>query len=209
MWEKSQKMLKSAMDDLGLEYFEAEGEAAFYGPKLDVQTKTALGGEETLSTIQLDFLLPERFDLHYIGADGQEHRPVMIHRGIVSTMERFTAYLTEIYKGAFPTWLAPQQVAIIPVNNDLHLDFSQKLRDQLVAKHVRVQIDDRNEKMGYKIRQAQVNKIPYTLVVGDKEIAADQVTVRKYGEEATNTMAVTDFIKEISADVASYSRENN
>jgi threonyl-tRNA synthetase len=162
-----------------------------------------------LSTIQLDFLLPERFDLHYIGADGQEHRPVMIHRGIVSTMERFTAYLTEIYKGAFPTWLAPQQVAIIPVNNDLHLDFSQKLRDQLVAKHVRVQIDDRNEKMGYKIRQAQVNKIPYTLVVGDKEIAADQVTVRKYGEEATNTMAVTDFIKEISADVASYSRENN
>ncbi|MFT8976678.1 threonine--tRNA ligase [Liquorilactobacillus nagelii] len=209
MWEKSQKMLKSAMDDLGLEYFEAEGEAAFYGPKLDVQTKTALGGEETLSTIQLDFLLPERFDLHYIGADGQEHRPVMIHRGIVSTMERFTAYLTEIYKGAFPTWLAPQQVAIIPVNNDLHLDFSQKLRDQLVAKHVRVQIDDRNEKMGYKIRQAQVNKIPYTLVVGDKEIAADQVTVRKYGEEATNTMAVTDFIKEISADVASYSRVNN
>ncbi|ULQ49840.1 threonine--tRNA ligase [Liquorilactobacillus nagelii] len=209
MWEKSQKMLKSAMDDLGLEYFEAEGEAAFYGPKLDVQTKTALGGEETLSTIQLDFLLPERFDLHYIGADGQEHRPVMIHRGIVSTMERFTAYLTEIYKGAFPTWLAPQQVAIIPVNNDLHLDFSQKLRDQLVAKHVRVQIDDRNEKMGYKIRQTQVNKIPYTLVVGDKEIAADQVTVRKYGEEATNTMAVTDFIKEISADVASYSRENN
>lgn len=209
MWEKSQKMLKSAMDDLGLEYFEAEGEAAFYGPKLDVQTKTALGGEETLSTIQLDFLLPERFDLHYIGADGQEHRPVMIHRGIVSTMERFTAYLTEIYKGAFPTWLAPQQVAIIPVNNDLHLDFSQKLRDQLVAKHVRVQIDDRNEKMGYKIRQAQINKIPYTLVVGDKEIATDQVTVRKYGEEATNTMAVTDFIKEISADVASYSRENN
>lgn len=209
MWERSQQMLKSAMDDLGLEYFEAEGEAAFYGPKLDVQTKTALGGEETLSTIQLDFLLPERFDLHYIGADGQEHRPVMIHRGIVSTMERFTAYLTEIYKGAFPTWLAPQQVAIIPVNNDLHLAYSQKLRDRLVGGHVRVQIDDRNEKMGYKIRQAQVNKIPYTLVVGDKEVAADQVTVRKYGEETTTTMSVTDFIKEVTEDIASYSRENN
>ena len=108
MWEKSQRMLKAAMDDLGLDYFEAEGEAAFYGPKLDVQTKTALGGEETLSTIQLDFLLPERFDLKYTGADGEEHRPVMIHRGIVSTMERFTAYLTEMYKGAFPTWLSDE-----------------------------------------------------------------------------------------------------
>lgn len=140
------KMLKAAMDDLGLDYFEAEGEAAFYGPKLDVQTKTALGGEETLSTIQLDFLLPERFDLHYVGTDGQEHRPVMIHRGIVSTMERFVAYLTEMYKGAFPTWLSPQQVALIPVNNDLHLDYAHKLADHLVANHVRVQIDDRNEK---------------------------------------------------------------
>ena len=119
MWEKSQSKLKAAMDDMGLEYFEAEGEAAFYGPKIDVQTKTALGGEETLSTIQLDFLLPERFDLKYIGADGEEHRPVMVHRGIVSTMERFTAYLTEMYKGAFPTWLAPHQVDIIPVKNDL------------------------------------------------------------------------------------------
>ncbi|MSE08782.1 threonine--tRNA ligase, partial [Lactobacillus salivarius] len=123
MWEKSQSKLKAAMDDMGLEYFEAEGEAAFYGPKIDVQTKTALGGEETLSTIQLDFLLPERFDLKYIGADGEEHRPVMVHRGIVSTMERFTAYLTEMYKGAFPTWLAPHQVDIIPVKNDLHMDY--------------------------------------------------------------------------------------
>ena len=131
MWEKSQRMLKAAMDDLGLDYFEAEGEAAFYGPKLDVQTKTALGGEETLSTIQLDFLLPERFDLKYTGADGEEHRPVMIHRGIVSTMERFTAYLTEMYKGAFPTWLAPKQVEIIPVKNELHLDYARQLISKL------------------------------------------------------------------------------
>lgn len=174
MWEKSQRMLKAAMDDLGLEYFEAEGEAAFYGPKLDVQTKTALGGEETLSTIQLDFLLPERFDLKYVGADGEEHRPVMIHRGIVSTMERFTAYLTEMYKGAFPTWLAPKQVEVIPVNLDLHTDYARKLASALAARQIRVSVDDRNEKMGYKIRQAQVNKVPYTLVVGDNEKSREQ-----------------------------------
>lgn len=146
MWEKSQSKLKAAMDDMGLEYFEAEGEAAFYGPKIDVQTKTALGGEETLSTIQLDFLLPERFDLKYIGADGEEHRPVMVHRGIVSTMERFTAYLTEMYKGAFPTWLAPHQVDIIPVKNDLHMDYVNDLSSKLRAHGIRVTVDDRNEK---------------------------------------------------------------
>ena len=110
MWEKAQSMLKEAMDELGLDYFEAEDEAAFYGPKLDVQVKTAIGKEETLSTVQLDFLLPERFDLTYIGEDGQPHRPVVIHRGVVSTMERFVAFLIEEYKGAFPTWLAPVQV---------------------------------------------------------------------------------------------------
>ena len=190
MWEKSQSKLKAAMDDMGLEYFEAEGEAAFYGPKIDVQTKTALGGEETLSTIQLDFLLPERFDLKYIGADGEEHRPVMVHRGIVSTMERFTAYLTEMYKGAFPTWLAPHQVDIIPVKNDLHMDYVNDLSSKLRAHGIRVTVDDRNEKMGYKIRQAQVNKIPYTLVIGDEEVSNGTVTVRKYGEEKTNNHGV-------------------
>lgn len=208
MWEKSQKMLKSAMDDLGLDYFEAEGEAAFYGPKLDVQTKTALGGEETLSTIQLDFLLPEKFDLHYIGADGEEHRPVMIHRGIVSTMERFTAYLTEIYKGAFPTWLAPQQVTIIPVKNELHEEYCKQLRDRLVAHQIRVEIDSRNEKMGYKVRQAQVNKVPYTLVVGDKEVAENGVSVRRYGEKQMTNATAAGFINEILADIESYSRPN-
>ena len=207
MWEKSQSKLKAAMDDMGLEYFEAEGEAAFYGPKIDVQTKTALGGEETLSTIQLDFLLPERFDLKYIGADGEEHRPVMVHRGIVSTMERFTAYLTEMYKGAFPTWLAPHQVDIIPVKNDLHMDYVNDLSSKLRAHGIRVTVDDRNEKMGYKIRQAQVNKIPYTLVIGDEEVSNGTVTVRKYGEEKTNTMTKGEFKNLLFEDLEKYSRE--
>ena len=207
MWEKSQSKLKAAMDDMGLEYFEAEGEAAFYGPKIDVQTKTALGGEETLSTIQLDFLLPERFDLKYIGADGEEHRPVMVHRGIVSTMERFTAYLTEMYKGAFPTWLAPHQVDIIPVKNDLHMDYVNDLSSKLRAHGIRVTVDDRNEKMGYKIRQAQVNKIPYTLVIGDEEVSNGTVTVRKYGEEKTNTMTKAEFKNLLFEDIENYIRE--
>ena len=207
MWEKSQSKLKAAMDDMGLEYFEAEGEAAFYGPKIDVQTKTALGGEETLSTIQLDFLLPERFDLKYIGADGEEHRPVMVHRGIVSTMERFTAYLTEMYKGAFPTWLAPHQVDIVPVKNDLHMDYVNDLSSKLRAHGIRVTVDDRNEKMGYKIRQAQVNKIPYTLVIGDEEVSNGTVTVRKYGEEKTNTMTKDEFKNLLFEDIENYSRE--
>lgn len=147
MWIKSQKMLKTAMDDMGLEYFEAEGEAAFYGPKLDVQIKTALGGEETLSTIQLDFLLPERFDLTYVGEDGQNtHRPVMIHRGLISTMERFTAYLTELYKGAFPTWLAPKQVVIIPVNQEAHGAYADEIMRKLQVMNVRATVDTRNER---------------------------------------------------------------
>lgn len=208
MWEKSQAKLKAAMDDLGLEYFEAEGEAAFYGPKIDVQTKTALGGEETLSTIQLDFLLPERFDLTYVGADGEEHRPVMVHRGIVSTMERFTAYLTEMYKGAFPTWLAPHQVSIIPVKNELHLDYVNQLRSELSAHGIRVTVDDRNEKMGYKIRQAQVNKIPYTLVIGDGEMKDGLVSVRRYGQDETTQMTKDEFKKLIFEDIETYSRQN-
>ncbi|KRN88528.1 threonine--tRNA ligase [Ligilactobacillus ceti] len=208
MWEKSQRMLKGAMDDLGLEYFEAEGEAAFYGPKLDVQTKTALGGEETLSTIQLDFLLPQRFDLKYIGDDGEEHRPVMIHRGIISTMERFTAYITEMYKGAFPTWLAPHQVKVIPVKNELHYDYAKEIANSLSAHQVRISVDDRNEKMGYKIRQAQVNKIPYTLVVGDQEVADGTVSVRRYGEDNTTTMTKDEFRNLLFADIESYSRNS-
>ncbi|EGC81154.1 threonine--tRNA ligase [Lactobacillus iners] len=206
MWERSQKMLKGAMDDLGLEYVEAEGEAAFYGPKLDIQTKTALGNDETMSTIQLDFMLPERFNLSYVGKDGEEHRPVMVHRGIVGTMERFIAYLTEIYKGAFPTWLAPLQVKIIPVNNDAHGEYAQNVKDQLMKLGFRSEVDFRNEKLGYKIREAQTQKVPYTLVLGDDELQHNSVNVRKYGSEDQESKALSEFVSELSADVASYSR---
>ncbi|MFV4952268.1 threonine--tRNA ligase [Lactobacillus delbrueckii] len=208
MWERSQSMLKAAMDDMALDYVEAEGEAAFYGPKLDIQTKTALGNDETMSTIQLDFMLPERFELSYIGADGEEHRPVMIHRGIVGTMERFIAYLTEIYKGAFPTWLAPVQAEIIPVNLDAHSDYAKKVRDELVAKGFRAEIDFRNEKLGYKIRESQTQKVPYTLVLGDDEMNAGTVNVRPYGTEEQNSESLAEFMDKLSKDVASYSRED-
>ena len=194
MWEKAESMLKEASDELGLTYKETIGEAAFYGPKLDVQVKTAMGKEETLSTAQLDFLLPERFDLTYIGQDGEQHRPVVIHRGVVSTMERFVAFLTEETKGAFPTWLAPMQVEIIPVNVDLHYDYARLLQDELKSQGVRVEIDDRNEKMGYKIREAQMKKIPYQIVVGDKEVENQEVNVRKYGSEKQESVEKDEFI---------------
>ena len=207
MWETSQSMLKAAMDDLGLDYVEAEGEAAFYGPKLDIQTKTALGNDETMSTIQLDFMLPERFGLTYVGQDGEEHRPVMIHRGIVGTMERFIAYLTEIYKGAFPTWLAPVQAEIIPVNEEAHGEYADKVRAELAKRGFRAEVDHRNEKLGYKIRESQTQKVPYTLVLGDEEMNANGVNVRRYGTEEQISKSLDDFIAEIDADVKSYSRE--
>ncbi|PNY98350.1 threonine--tRNA ligase [Staphylococcus warneri] len=194
MWNKAENMIKEAADELGLSYEEAIGEAAFYGPKLDVQVKTAMGKEETLSTAQLDFLLPERFELTYIGQDGEHHRPVVIHRGVVSTMERFVAFLTEETKGAFPTWLAPKQVEIIPVNLDLHYDYAKSIQDELKSQGVRVEIDDRNEKMGYKIREAQMQKIPYQIVVGDKEAENNEVNVRKYGSQDQETLEKDEFI---------------
>lgn len=194
MWNKAEAMLKEAVDEFGLEYEEAIGEAAFYGPKLDVQVQTAMCKEETLSTAQLDFLLPQKFDLTYIGNDGEEHRPVVIHRGVVSTMERFVAFLTEETKGAFPTWLAPRQVEIIPVNVDLHYDYARALQDELKSQGVRVNIDDRNEKMGYKIREAQMHKVPYQVVVGDKEVENNEVNVREYGSKDQETMEKDDFI---------------
>ncbi|MCM3323134.1 MULTISPECIES: threonine--tRNA ligase [Cytobacillus] len=201
MWEKAQSMLKEAMDEIGLPYYEAEGEAAFYGPKLDVQVKTALGKEETLSTVQLDFLLPERFDLSYVGEDGKPHRPVVIHRGVVSTMERFVAFLIEEYKGAFPTWLAPVQVQVIPVSNDIHFDYAKKVKEDLQLAGIRVEIDDRNEKMGYKIREAQMQKIPYMLVVGDNEVSEQAVNVRKYGEQKSETISFNEFKQLIEKEV--------
>ncbi len=195
MWEKAQAMLKEAMDEMGLDYFEAEGEAAFYGPKLDVQVKTALGKEETLSTVQLDFLLPERFDLTYIGEDGKHHRPVVIHRGVVSTMERFVAFLIEEYKGAFPTWLAPVQAQIIPVSPAVHYDYAREIKEKLKAEGFRVEIDGRDEKIGYKIREAQMQKVPYMLVVGDNEVADKAVNVRKYGEQKSETIPFDEFLE--------------
>ncbi|MCP1395166.1 MULTISPECIES: threonine--tRNA ligase [Bacillus cereus group] len=200
MWEKAQGMLKEAMDEMGLDYYEAEGEAAFYGPKLDVQVRTALGKDETLSTVQLDFLLPERFELTYVGEDGKQHRPVVIHRGVVSTMERFVAFLIEEYKGAFPTWLAPVQVQVIPVSPQVHLDYAKKVQDQLRRAGIRVELDTREEKIGYKIREAQMQKIPYMLVVGDNEVTENGVNVRKYGEQKSETIALDAFVDMIKVE---------
>ncbi|WP_414839936.1 threonine--tRNA ligase [Carnobacterium sp. TMP28] len=207
MWEKAQKMIKDAMDEKGLDYFEAEGEAAFYGPKLDVLVKTAIGLEETLSTIQLDFLLPERFDLTYVGEDGENnHRPVVIHRGIVSTMERFVAYLIEEYKGAFPTWLAPVQATIIPVNLELHSKYAYEIKEKMASLGMRVEVDDRNEKMGYKIRASQTQKIPYQLVVGDDEVTNASVAVRKYGEKTTQVLELKEYLEKLMVEINNFSR---
>ncbi|MDQ0430517.1 threonyl-tRNA synthetase [Planomicrobium stackebrandtii] len=201
MWNRAQAMLKEAMDELEIDYTEVEGEAAFYGPKVDVQVKTALGKEETLSTVQLDFLLPERFDLSYIGEDGKQHRPVVIHRGVVSTMERFVAFLIEEYKGAFPTWLAPVQVELIPVSLDAHSVYTKELQEKLQSHKIRVDIDERDEKLGYKIREAQMQKVPYMLVIGDKELEDGSVNVRKYGEQKSESMPFEDFVKLVHSEL--------
>ncbi|MFT8325136.1 threonine--tRNA ligase [Oenococcus sicerae] len=207
MWKHAQAALKRAMDDMGLDYFEAEGEAAFYGPKLDIQFKTALGNEETMSTIQLDFLLPERFDMKYTGEDNQDHRPVLIHRGVVGTMERFVAFLIEKYKGQFPTWLAPVQAVVIPVNNGAHGDYAKSIYSKLMKDGRRIKLDNRDEKLGYLIRDAQVNlKTPYILVVGDQEVKDHTVTVRFRGSDYTKEMSVDAFVEMINDDVANYSK---
>ena len=177
MWELGERVLHQAMDHLGLPYTDAPGEAAFYGPKLDIQLRDILGREETVSTIQIDFHLPKRFDLSYIGEDGQEHRPVIIHRGVISTMERMMAYLIELYAGAFPLWLAPIQAVVIPIA-DRHSDYAHEVLDELRAAGLRAQVDDRNERMQAKIRDAQLQKVPYMLVVGDREREAKAVAVR-------------------------------
>src|SRR5699024_6408031 len=209
MWDMAEAMLKETLDEMDLDYVEAVGEAAFYGPKLDVQVKTALGHDETLSTVQLDYQAAERFDLTYIGEDGKEHRPIIIHRGGVSTMERFVAYLIEEYKGAFPTWLAPVQVQLIPVSLLAHLEEVNKLPDKLTKEGLRVEIDHRDEKLGYKIREAQTKKIPFTLVIGDKEIETNDVNVRRYGVEKTESYSYDDFVQLIKDDVAQKSKTSD
>lgn len=207
MWEMTQSQLKETMEEMNVEYEEVEGEAAFYGPKLDIQVKTALGKEETLSTVQLDVLLPERFDLTYVGEDGKEHRPIVIHRGVVSTMERFVAFLIEEYKGAFPTWLAPVQVKVIPVSPQVHLDYAKRIADELRLEGIRVELDERDEKIGYKIRQAQTEKIPFALVLGDKEIEENAVNYRRYGEKATTTISVDDFKQLLKKEIEKKSKK--
>lgn len=195
MWHKAESMLKEVMDESGYPYYEAVGEAAFYGPKLDVEVKTAMGMSQTLSTIQLDFLLPEKFDLTYVSEDGKnDQRPVVIHRGVVSTMERFVAYLTEEYKGAFPFWLSPVQIKTIPVSLEHHKDYAINVLEVLESYGLRVEADFRDEKLGYKIREAQTNKIPYQLVLGDKERDTNCVTYRKYGEQLQTTVSLDEFI---------------
>ena len=178
MWEMAEPMLREAMNELDLPFTEAIGEAAFYGPKLDIQLRDTMGREETFSTVQIDFHLPNQFDISYIGEDGAEHRPVIIHRGVISTMERMMAYLIEHYAGAFPLWLAPVQAIVIPIA-DRHIEYAQKVIDDLQAAGLRVELDDRGERMQAKIRDAQLQKIPYMLIVGDREQEADAVAVRQ------------------------------
>ena len=205
IWEMAQRELKETMDELELEYFEAEGEAAFYGPKLDVQVRTALGKDETLSTVQLDFLLPERFELTYKGNDGQDHRPVVLHRGVVSTMERFVAYLIEEYKGAFPTWLAPVQVKLIPVSRAQE-EYAREIKAMLLKKGIRIETDFRDEKLGYRIREAQMNKIPVMLVLGDKEVEAREVNIRRYGSKDSSNASLEQFVADLEAEIANRSK---
>jgi threonyl-tRNA synthetase len=202
MWELAERTLREAMDEMGLEYVEAPGEAAFYGPKLDVQVRTALGKDETLSTVQLDFHLPNQFDLEYIGEDGKPHRPVVIHRGIVGTMERFVAFLLELYKGAFPAWLAPVQVRVTTVAEEF-VAYAEEVADRLRQAGFRVHVDARPEKIGYKIREAQVQKTPYTLVVGEKERAGGTVSVRRYGQGDLGQMPLDEFAARLQEEVES------
>jgi threonyl-tRNA synthetase len=189
MWELGEQVLREAMDSLGLPYVEARGEAAFYGPKLDIQLADVMGHEETYSTVQVDFHLPNQFELKYVGADGKEHRPVIIHRAVVSTMERMIAYLIELYAGAFPVWLAPVQAIVLPIT-DRQTEYARGLQKQLDAAGIRATIDERSEKVNFKIREAQLQKIPFMLVVGDREQQNNQVAVRnrKHGDQGVKTL---------------------
>lgn len=194
LWERSENELREVLKELGVDYYEAIGEAAFYGPKLDVQVKSAIGHDVTLSTIQLDYQLPERFDLAYIDESGSRARPVVVHRAILGSMDRFIAFLLEETKGVLPTWLAPTQVELIPVNLNFHKEFCQDLLKRLRANGIRAKADFREEKLGYKIREAQMQKIPYQLVVGDKEVNENTVTYREYGKQEQVTVSIDEFI---------------
>ena len=200
MWETAESQLREILTELEIPFYEAEGEAAFYGPKIDIQIKTALNHDITIPTCQLDFALPERFELEYIGKDGEKHRPVVIHRAILGSSDRFISFLLEETKGVLPTWLAPIQVKILPITDNQH-EYAYKVRDELLKEGIRVEVDDRNEKTGYKIREAQLQKIPYMLVVGAKEVEENLVAIRSHKEGDVGTMKLNEFIEKISTEI--------
>ena len=201
MWNDAENKLREVLDDLDVAYFEAIGEAAFYGPKLDVEVKPAVGPEVTLSTCQLDFLLPRRFNLNYIDNKGEKQIPVVLHRAIFGTFDRFVAFLIEETKGAFPTWLSPVQINIIPVNNEYHLEYAKKLKEWLLDNNIRVELDDRDEKLSYRMRESQVKKIPYTFIVGDKEKNEEMISYRKFGQNDTKTVSKREFLDIIEEEI--------
>jgi threonyl-tRNA synthetase len=201
LWDIAEAMMRDILQEMGVDYIEMEGEAAFYGPKVDIQVKTMMGHVITLSTVQLDFLLPERFDLTYIAEDGSKRRPVVIHRGLISTWERLLAILIEQYRGAFPLWLAPVQAVILPVNNQYHLDYATQVYETMFDEDLRVELDAKDEKLGYKIRQSQTQKVPYSIVIGNEEVQNQTVTVRAYGSEAQVTYPLSTFIDMMKAEI--------
>ena len=203
LWEKSESELREVLKEMGVPYYEALGEAAFYGPKIDVQVRSALGHDVTLSTIQLDYQLPERFELEYVDKDGEKKRPVVIHRAILGSLDRFIAFLLEETKGILPLWLAPKQVVVLPVSGEKHGAYAEEVAAQLKAMGVRAEVDARNEKLGYRIREAQTAKIPVELVVGDGEVEGKSVTVRRYGSNEQKQMPAEDFYKAIREEIAS------
>ena len=202
LWEKSEKALREVLNEVGADYYEALGEAAFYGPKIDVQVKSAIGHDVSLSTVQVDYQLPERFALEYVDAKGEKQRPVVIHRAILGSLDRFIAFLLEETKGELPLWLAPKQICIIPVNSEYHLDYAKKVYDFLVENNFNVKLDDRNEKLSYKMREAQTQKIPYTLILGDKEMNDQTITYRIHGTNDNTTIKLDAFIKKINKNIS-------
>jgi len=207
IWERATSALQNALEHRGLKYIINEGDGAFYGPKIDFHLRDSIGRTWQCGTIQLDMLMPEKFDLTYVGEDGEKHRPVMLHRVVYGSIERFIGILIENYAGAFPTWLAPVQAKILPIT-DKHMDYAYELKKKMFDLGLRVEVDDRNEKTGYKIREAQVKKIPYALVVGDKEMEDGTVNVRKYGEKDSNTVKVEDFIAALQQEIATKADRN-
>ena len=205
MWETAECQLREILKELNIDFYEAEGEAAFYGPKIDIQIKTALNHDVTIPTCQLDFALPERFELEYVGEDGEKHRPVVIHRAILGSSDRFISFLLEETKGILPLWLAPVQVEVMPLT-DKQRDYAVKVTENLRREGIRVELDDRQEKIGYKIREAQLNKIPYMLILGDKEVQSNQVGVRARGEGDIGAMDEKDFIQKVQEEIKNFGK---